>query len=43
MASPAIQIFSRDDILAHLPQLADILHSCVTRRRVGELYVALQP
>lgn len=30
MASPAIQIFSRDDILAHLPQLADILHSCVT-------------
>lgn len=30
MASPAVHIFSCDDILAHLPQLADILHSCVT-------------
>jgi len=30
MSSPAIHIFTRDQILAHLPQLADILHSCVT-------------
>ena len=28
--SQAVQIFTREDILAHLPQLADILHSCVT-------------
>jgi len=30
MTSPAIQILSRDDILAHLPRLAEILYSCVT-------------
>ncbi|MEG1211006.1 MAG: GNAT family N-acetyltransferase [Leclercia sp.] len=28
--SPDIQIFSREAILAHLPQLAEILHNCVT-------------